>query len=154
MRLRRFILTCSFLIAAVTTALAASSPPTNVRALETIVDRHAAAHGLPKELARAVVRVESTWNPRLTGAAGEIGLMQIKFETARHLGYNGSREALYDPGTNVKWGMQYLAGAWKLANGDECGTVLRYQAGHGAKSMTGAARAYCGKLRKFMVAAG
>jgi soluble lytic murein transglycosylase-like protein len=46
--------------------------------------------------------------------------------------------------------MEYLAGAWKLAGGDHCGTVLRYQAGHGARSMTDAARAYCARLRKAM----
>lgn len=154
MLLRRLALVLSFLLASVTVSLANANAQPNRSTLEAIVDRHAEAHGLPKPLARAVVKVESTWNPRLTGAAGEVGLMQIKFETARHLGYQGTREQLYEPATNVKWGMRYLAGAWKLAGGDECGTVLRYQAGHGAKTMTNAARTYCERLRRFMVAAG
>ena len=135
-----------------TAALASAEPPPDTSALEAIVDRHAALHGLPRDFARAVVRVESTWNPRLTGAVGEVGLMQIKFETARYLGYDGTRADLYDPETNVAWGMKYLAGAWKLADGDRCGTVLRYQAGHGAKTMTGAARAYCARVQKFLLA--
>jgi soluble lytic murein transglycosylase-like protein len=124
---------------------------TDARALGTIVEQHAKANGIPVQFARAIVKVESNWNPRLTGAAGEVGLMQIKHDTARHLGYDGSREALYDPDVNVRWGMRYLAGAWKLADGDHCGTVLRYQAGHQARSMTDAARAYCARLRKAMV---
>lgn len=125
----------------------------NTPALESIVDRHASAHGIPADFARAIVQVESGWNPRLTGAAGEVGLMQIKYETARLIGYEGSRKDLFEPATNIKWGMRYLAGAWKLAGGDHCGTVLRYQGGHGAKSMTNSARAYCGRLRRAMASA-
>lgn len=126
----------------------------NRQALTKIVDRHAAWQSLPTDFARAVVRVESSWNPMTTGAAGEVGLMQIKPETARGLGFQGSREQLYEPDTNVRWGMKYLAGAWKLADGDICQTVLRYQAGHGASTMTGAASAYCARVRRFMAETG
>jgi soluble lytic murein transglycosylase-like protein len=126
---------------------AASASP---RELESIVDRHASAHGLPVEFARAIVRLESSWNPQLTGAAGEVGLMQIKHETARYMGYSGSREQLYEPDVNVRWGMRYLADAWKLAQGDHCGTVLRYQAGLQARTMTDTGRAYCARLRKVL----
>lgn len=135
-------------------APAAASAAAGSRDLETIVDRHAAANGIPADFARAIVRVESNWNSHLTGAAGEVGLMQIKHETARYMGYQGTRDDLYKPDTNVRWGMKYLAGAWELAEGNHCGTVLRYQAGHGAKSMTGAARAYCARLRKVMASIG
>ena len=121
--------------------------------LRAIVDSYATAHGLPREFARAIVRVESSWNPELTGAAGEVGLMQIKFDTARYIGYEGTREQLYEPAINVRWGMKYLAGAWELGGGDHCQTVLRYQGGHGAKAMTNAARTYCDRLRRFMAAA-
>jgi soluble lytic murein transglycosylase-like protein len=150
MKIRGLCLSVVFLLLPTTVSLA--TPNTGPATFGAIVDRHADRHGLPRDFARAVVRVESTWNPRLTGAAGEIGLMQIKLETAQYLGYAGSREALYDPETNITWGMKYLAGAWKLADGDKCGTVLRYQAGHQAKAMTGAARAYCDRVQRFMVA--
>ncbi|ODN68979.1 hypothetical protein A6302_03703 [Methylobrevis pamukkalensis] len=43
---------------------------------------------------------------------------------------------LYEPETNLHWGMTYLAGAYRLAGGDTCGAVLRYNAGHYAKRMT------------------
>lgn len=133
-------------------APAFADPTPDIEALEEIVDRHADLHGLPRDFARAVVRVESTWDPWLTGAAGEVGMMQIKFETAQYLGYTGTRAELYEPEINVTWAMKYLAGAWRLADGDKCGTVLRYQGGHGAKKMTGAARAYCDRVHKFMIA--
>jgi soluble lytic murein transglycosylase-like protein len=116
--------------------------------ISAMVDRYAAAAGVPAHLARGVVRVESNFNPRVTGRAGEVGLMQIKYQTARGMGFTGTRAQLYDPATNLEWGMKYLAQAYRLGGNTDCGAVLRYQAGHGAKRMTGAAQAYCAKIRR------
>ena len=115
-----------------------------------VVDKEARANGIPIALARAVVRIESNWNAGLTGRAGEVGLMQIKHQTAKGVGYTGSRAALYQPETNIKYGMRYLAGAYRLAGGDTCGTVLRYQGGHGATRMSSMSRTYCSKARTIM----
>jgi hypothetical protein len=46
--------------------------------------------------------------------------------------------------------MRYLAGARKLAKGDLCGTVLRYQYGHMAERGTRASAVYCGKVRALL----
>ncbi|CAA0104821.1 Uncharacterised protein [Starkeya nomas] len=124
--------------------------PSTSNNLASLVDREARANGVPVALARAVVRIESNWNTRLTGRAGEVGLMQIKHQTAKGMGYSGSRAALYEPATNIRWGMRYLAGAYRLAAGDTCGTVMRYQGGHSAKRMSSAARVYCSKARTIM----
>lgn len=124
-----------------------SSAKTN---LADLVDREARANGVPVALARAVVRIESNWKVQTTGRAGEVGLMQIKHQTARGMGYKGSRAKLYEPATNIRWGMRYLAGAYRLAGGDTCGTVMRYQGGHGAKRMSSTARSYCSKARTIM----
>jgi soluble lytic murein transglycosylase-like protein len=113
----------------------------------------AAAHGVPVELANAVVRVESNYNPNITGRAGEIGLMQIKYQTARGLGYTGTRAALYDPATNLEWGMRYLAGAHKLAGGSLCGTLAKYQGGHGMRGSHTSGN-YCGRVRTVMAGRG
>lgn len=113
-----------------------------------LINRYARKHGVPSNLAHAIVRVESNFNPRARGRAGEVGLMQIKLGTARQMGYRGSRKGLYDPETNIKYGMKYLAGAHKLSGGDTCGTVLRYNAGHGAKRMNPISSRYCKKVRK------
>jgi soluble lytic murein transglycosylase-like protein len=99
-----------------------------------------------------VVRVESDWDSDLTGFAGEIGLMQIKPETARDMGFRGEDSALYDPETNIRWGVAYLAAGYKLAGGDLCQTVLKYNSGHQATKMTDAAGAYCGRVRTIMAA--
>ena len=124
--------------------------PSSRDSIVAVVDKEARANGIPIALARAVVRIESNWNAGLTGRAGEVGLMQIKHQTAKGVGYTGSRAALYQPATNIKYGMRYLAGAYKLAGGDTCGTVMRYQGGHGAKRMSSTARSYCSKARTIM----
>ncbi|QFR33383.1 lytic transglycosylase domain-containing protein [Ancylobacter sp. TS-1] len=131
-------------------ATSSSRSLSSPNSLAALVDREARANGVPVALARAVVRIESNWNARLTGRAGEVGLMQIKHQTARGVGYTGSRAALYEPANNIRYGMRYLAGAYRLAGGDTCGTVLRYQGGHGARRMSSAARSYCSKARTIM----
>jgi len=118
--------------------------------LAALVNRQAREAQLPPEFVRAVVRVESEWDQELTGLAGEIGLMQIMPATARYMGFVDSNEALYVPETNIRWGIRYLAEAYRLASGDLCQTVLKYNAGHGATKMTGAAEKYCTRVRGFM----
>ncbi len=119
-------------------------------AYDAIIARHAASHGVPVALARAVVRIESNYRANARGRAGEIGLMQIKPSTARMMGYSGSAKGLYDPETNIRWGMKYLAEAHRLGGGDTCGTILRYNAGHAAKRMNRISAAYCAKVKRHM----
>jgi soluble lytic murein transglycosylase-like protein len=115
-----------------------------------LVDRFAREHGVPVSFARAVVHVESSYNPRVTGSVGEIGLMQLKYDTARMIGFTGSRDELYEPATNLTWGMKYLAGAWKLGGKSPCGAVIRYQGGHARKTHTSVSKRYCAKVQRFM----
>ena len=122
-------------------------------AYDAIIAKHAASHGVPVALARAVVRIESNYRPNARGRAGEIGLMQIKPATARMMGYTGSAKGLYDPETNIRWGMKYLAKAHKLGGGETCATILRYNAGHGAKRMNKTSAAYCSKVKRHMASA-
>lgn len=117
-----------------------------------LIARHAARHGIPPALADAVVRIESRHNARARNGSN-IGLTQISFATARRMGYAGSVEGLYDPDTNLGYGLRYLGDAYRLAGGDTCITVLKYQAGHGAKRMTSAAGSYCAKVRTHLAAA-
>jgi soluble lytic murein transglycosylase-like protein len=116
-------------------------------AYTTLVSQYATSYGVPESLAHAVVSVESNFEPGKRGSAGEIGLMQIKPATARLMGYSGSESGLFDPETNIKYGMKYLAKARDLAGGDMCGTILRYNAGHSAKQMNPVSAAYCVKVK-------
>jgi soluble lytic murein transglycosylase-like protein len=135
----RVVFASAFFLA---TAGAISSPALagNPSAYAALIATHAAANGLSVELASAVVRHESNFNPNVTGRAGEIGLMQIKLSTARAMGYGGTRRGLYDPATNIKWGMIYLGQAQQMAGGSECGTLSRYNAGLYTRHLV---RSYC-----------
>ena len=112
-------------------------------AIEELVAMHAEANDVPPALAQALVQVESSHNPKATGRNGEIGLLQIKPKTARAMGYKGSAQALYDPETNLAWGMKYLGKAHDLSGGDVCGTLLRYNAGLDAKRKSAASNKFC-----------
>jgi hypothetical protein len=116
----------------------------------SIIQTYAKSYGVPVDLAHAVVRVESNFNPKARGSAGEIGLMQIKPATARMMGYRGSAKGLYDPETNIKFGMKYIAMAHELGGGTTCGTILKYNAGHGAKRMNPVSKRYCGKVQNYI----
>lgn len=123
------------------------------RDIPALVTATARKHGVPVELAHAIVRVESNYRPNVIGKGPTFGLMQIKYPTARGMGFPGKPKDLLDPQTNLEWGMRYLATARKLARGDLCGTVLRYQGGHYAQRMTSAASIYCMKVKRFLAAA-
>ncbi|AZO12201.1 MULTISPECIES: transglycosylase SLT domain-containing protein [unclassified Mesorhizobium] len=119
-----------------------------------IIARYAASYGVPVSLAKAVIKIESNYRPNMVGGAGEIGLMQIKPATARMMGYTGSVKGLFDPDTNIKFGMKYLAMAQGLGGGTTCGTILKYNAGHGATRMNPISAAYCSKVKVQMAALG
>ncbi|GMB80650.1 lytic transglycosylase domain-containing protein [Shinella zoogloeoides] len=116
----------------------------------SLIQTYAKTYGVPVDLAHAVVRVESNFNPRARGSAGEIGLMQIKPATARMMGYRGSAKGLFDPETNIKFGMKYLAMAHDLGGGTTCGTILKYNAGHAATRMNPVSKRYCGKVQSYI----
>lgn len=114
------------------------------------IARYARAEGVPVALAHAIIKVESNYRVNARGSVGEIGLMQIRLQTARLMGYRGSAKNLYNPSVNLKWGMKYLGKARKLAGGNMCGTILRYNAGHGAKRMNKVSANYCGKIKSIL----
>ena len=116
--------------------------------------REAASRGLPPAVADAVAYVESGYDPGATGGVGELGLMQVRPTTAAMLGHTGPAAALLDPATNIRFGVAYLAQAWKLANGDLCRALMKYRAGHGEERMSPRSVAYCRRARVHLAASG
>jgi soluble lytic murein transglycosylase-like protein len=118
--------------------------------LNSLVQRYAQENGVPYDLAHGVIMVESRYNAKATGRGGYIGLMQLSYRTAQGMGFSGSRAALYDPETNLRYGMRYLGEAYRKAGGSMCGAVSKYQGGHGVRGVTRAGSAYCGKVKNFI----
>ena len=121
-------------------------------ALQPLIARHASDNGLPYELADAVVRLESRYNAGARNGPN-MGLTQINVRTAQSLGYRGEASGLLDAETNLRYGLRYLARAYRLAGQDTCGAILRYQFGLRAQAMTGASRTYCAKVKVITAAA-
>ena len=109
------------------------SPEANAQSraqYESMVATHASANNVPEALVHRVIVRESKYHPDLVGRGGTIGLMQIKLATARGLGYTGDAAGLRDPDTNLAWGIKYLAGAYRAANGDHSRAVRYYASGY------------------------
>jgi soluble lytic murein transglycosylase-like protein len=115
-----------------------------------LIEREAGRLGVPPEVAEAVAHTESGFNPRVIGADGEIGLMQILPSTARMLGFAGTKAELAVPETNVYYGVTYLAQAWRLAGRDLCTAVMKYRAGHGETRFSYLSVDYCLRVRARM----
>jgi len=116
--------------------------------------REAQAQGLPPALADAVASVESGYDSNARGTAGEIGLMQILPSTAAMLGHTGGIVELLKPETNIRYGVLYLAQAWRLANGDLCRSLMKYRAGHGEERMSPLSLQYCARARAHLASVG
>lgn len=99
-------------------------------AYDELVASHAKANAVPEALVHRVILRESRYQPALVGRGGTIGLMQIKLSTARSLGYTGDAAGLRDPDTNLTYGIKYLAGAFRAANGDHARAVAYYAGGY------------------------
>lgn len=65
----------------------------------------AKAQSLPAALVRAVIVVESGFNPRAVSKKGAIGLMQLQPATARRYGVKD----IYNPEQNIRAGTHYLS---------------------------------------------
>jgi hypothetical protein len=98
--------------------------------LEPLIVKHAAVNNVPAALVHRIIIRESRYNPRAVGRGGAMGLMQIKHGTARALGYAGPPAGLLDADTNLTYAVRYLAGAYRVANGDQNRAVGFYARGY------------------------
>lgn len=95
---------------------------------DAFIREAAALYQLPEPFIRAVMRVESDYNPNVVSHAGAIGLMQLMPRTAASMGV---RDA-FDPRQNILGGARYLRILANLFGGDLILTVAAYNAGEGA----------------------
>ena len=94
--------------------------------------------GLPDGLLSSLCYVESTHNPnaihRDDGNTDSIGLCQIKYKTAKGMGYNGTEKQLLEPTTNAYYSAMYLKKQIKRYKSVQRG-VIAYNRGN-SKNLT------------------
>ena len=104
----------------------------NVKAM---IKSQAPHYGVPTWFAMKIAKVESGFNPLVTGGAGEIGVFQLKCQTARGIGFKGACSGLYNVSTNVKYGLKYLSLAVKSSHGNMRLAASKHNGGLGRKSL-------------------
>jgi len=100
-----------------------------------LIKSQAPRYGVPTWFALKIAKVESGYNPNVTGAAGEIGVFQMKCATARGVGFSGSCRALYNPATNVQYGLKHLSMAVRSSRGNLRLAASKHNGGLGRKSL-------------------
>lgn len=98
------------------------------RVYDDLIVEHARMHAVRPDLIRAVVQVESAFNPRARSPKGAIGLMQLMPATAQQFGVNNP----YDPTENVRAGVAYLRQLLDRYQDNEELALAAYNAGPGA----------------------
>jgi hypothetical protein len=106
-----------------------ASPDTPRGEVDRLIAKYAALYEVPETLVRRVVKRESNFNPRARNRV-YWGLMQIRHDTAKGMGYDGNAQGLLDAETNLKYAVKYLRGAYLTANGDHDKAVRFYARGY------------------------
>ncbi len=96
---------------------------------DQMIAREAKIYGVPEAFVHRIVMRESRYNPRLVHSHG-FGLMQIKYATARGMGYRGDARGLLDPEVNLTYAVPYLANAYRLADGNEERAAALFSSGY------------------------
>lgn len=96
--------------------------------LEREIDAAARAQTLDPNLLKAVIAIESRFNPRARSPKGAMGLMQLMPATARRYGVANA----YDARQNLRGGARYLRDLLAMFNNDTRLALAAFNAGENA----------------------
>lgn len=113
----------------------------DVKALQPVLDEAAKTTGVDEELLKAVITVESNYNPRAVSPRGAVGLMQLTPVTADRYGTKEERQTpasrrMLDARTNVFTGARMLADLTRRYGGIDI-ALAAWNAGEGTVRKAG-----------------
>ena len=101
------------------------SPQHEAKRMEPHIQKASRKFGVDPALIKAVIRVESNFNPYAVSSAGALGIMQLMPETATRMGV----ENVFDVEANIDGGTQHLRNLLKVFNGHLLLTLAAYNIG-------------------------
>ncbi len=107
------------------TASPAARPQSRRARIMPLVYTLARQYDIDAQLVRAIITVESNFNPWAISRAGAQGLMQLMPATAAHYGVTDP----FDPKANIEGGMRLLKDLWRRYRGDIRRVLAAYNAG-------------------------
>ena len=97
--------------------------------LDERIAHYASLYEVPESLVHRSIRRESGYNPKARNGP-YWGLMQIRVDTARGMGFRGPPRGLLDADTNLKYAVAYLSNAYVVAAGDPDRAISLYAGGY------------------------
>jgi soluble lytic murein transglycosylase-like protein len=109
----------------------------NILRYQALIEKNARARGVDAALVKAVIAVESAFEPAAVSAKGALGLMQVMPDTGARYGVAADRkrtlqQKLLDPDINVRIGTMYLRDLLAIFADDLELALAAYNAGEQA----------------------
>lgn len=114
-------------------AAAAGHRSVSAAEIDRFINEAAARHHVDPNLVRALVKVESNFNPHAVSSKGAMGLMQLMPATARRYDVRNP----FDAAQNVDAGVRHLKGLLQNFGGNVSLSLAAYNAGQGAVERNG-----------------
>lgn len=106
---------------------------------DEIIDRAAKKYGVDASLIKAMIKMESDFQPNCVSRSGAMGLMQLMPATADFLGVKDP----FDPEQNIMGGTRYISDKLKAYDGNLELALSAYNAGSGTVARYGGVPPQC-----------